>query len=140
MPAASRQAATARDDWSAADFWQWHGGVLKVECSDTIELSVGTASITIRPTSIEMNAGGASLRLAGGVVRVSADVLTGEISLAQHVHVGVAAGDETSGPPEGEAAKPGDGATGSDSGGASPSPDNGSDDDDPQDHIPDATP
>lgn len=100
MPAASRQAGTAREDWDDRDFWEWAGGALTVRCTNEVTITVGESSIRITQDAIEMKAGGATLQLAGGIVRASADVRAGRISLVNHVHGGVQTGLSTTREPQ----------------------------------------
>ncbi|MFV0680021.1 phage baseplate assembly protein V [Ottowia sp.] len=116
MPAGERTAAVARDDFNAADFWQWENGTLSAECTSKIEFGVGDATLTITPEQIALSAGGATLTLAGGIVTASADVVAGGVSLVSHIHTGVISGPMVSGPPVGGGG--GGGGSGSGSGDA----------------------
>lgn len=100
MPAGSDQPATERTDWDAQDFWQWQQGRLHVACTHQVLLQVGESSITIEPGRIHMQAGGASLTMAGGIVTASADVVASGISLTKHKHGEVSKGSDKTGRPQ----------------------------------------
>ena len=99
MPQGAAEAGTAREDWNTTDYWQWKNGTLDVHSTQKIELAVGAATITITPDAIRLQAGGASVELAGGIVTAEGDVISGSISLRTHKHTGVIPGPALTGEP-----------------------------------------
>ena len=99
MPAGANQAATAREDFDATDFWQWQDGTLRAECTQSIVLKVGGSTLTITTDAIRMSAGGATLDVASGIVTGESDVVSGGVSLRTHTHTKVMPGPALSGPP-----------------------------------------
>lgn len=98
----SESATACRTDWSATDFMEHDSatGRLVINCREGIELRVQGASIVIRPEDIAHVAGGGAATLTGAGWTATPDVVSGAISLVNHVHGGVESGDATTDRPQ----------------------------------------
>ena len=90
----SESATACRTDWSATDFMEHDSatGRLVINCREGIELRVQGATLVITPDAITLQADGGAASLTGSGWTATPDVVSGSISLVNHVHGGVERG------------------------------------------------
>lgn len=91
-PQASTTAGAMRLDWSESDHLEYLPG-------QHLRLQFGDTTVVLGADAITMHAGGGTVQLDASGLRGEPDVVSGGVSLREHLHTAVTSGSELSGPP-----------------------------------------
>lgn len=100
MPDGSDIPGHVRRDFDETDYWEWLRGEFALFCMESITLRVtDTCRLHMTPDAVQINVGGAQLRITEDGIVTNVDIVAKGKSLVGHLHGGVQKGGDLSGKP-----------------------------------------